>query len=271
MQGTTIEASAAEVFEREISGVGAGMSDARVPARKTEWLRAFKAVRRLIADKDDTRQVFEIMNALAGRSIPKGYSRLLDHPGGGEVAYNHEELADYLDRHDQLATLPDGSLGQAYLAFVQAQQFSAYGLADESRKVADTLITEAHPYAWYARRLRDVHDIWHVLTGYDADALGEGCLVAFSYSQTRNRGFALIAWAVAIQFMRARTGYPAARAVIQAFRDGRRARWLPAADYRALMALPLEEARRVMGIVRPTLYEQVPVELRNAYRGAKPV
>ena len=33
-------------------------------------LRAFKAVRRLIADKEDTAQVFEIMRALSGRSWP---------------------------------------------------------------------------------------------------------------------------------------------------------------------------------------------------------
>ena len=40
-------------------------------------LRALRAVRRLIADKEDTVQVFEIMRALAGKAIPKGYRRLL--------------------------------------------------------------------------------------------------------------------------------------------------------------------------------------------------
>jgi ubiquinone biosynthesis protein COQ4 len=35
-----------------------------------------------------------------------------------------------------------------------------------------------------------VHDIWHVLTGYRRDALGEACLVAFSYAQTRGLGWA---------------------------------------------------------------------------------
>jgi ubiquinone biosynthesis protein COQ4 len=36
-------------------------------------LRALRAVRRLIADKEDTAQVFEIMRALSGNAIPKGY------------------------------------------------------------------------------------------------------------------------------------------------------------------------------------------------------
>ncbi|MEI9985146.1 MAG: hypothetical protein WDN69_19300 [Aliidongia sp.] len=39
--------------------------------------RAFKALRRLLADKDDTGQVFQIMAALNGASTQRGYRRLL--------------------------------------------------------------------------------------------------------------------------------------------------------------------------------------------------
>lgn len=234
-------------------------------------LRALKAVRRLIADKDDTEQVFEIMNALVGRSTQWGYRKLLRSPVGGEEAYRRLELADIFQDHEVLRALPEGSLGRAYLDFVEAQDFSAYGLVDESRKVVDSEIEAAHPHAWYARRLRDVHDVWHVLTGYGANALGEGCLVAFSLPQTRSKGFGVIAFAVALQFARARTGYPCARAIWQAWRDGRKAAWLPAQDYAALMAMPLGEARRQLNIPEPHLYNQVPASLLNAYAGAKPV
>ena len=126
-----------------------------------------------------------------------------------------------------------------------------------------------HPRAWYARRLRDVHDIWHVLTGYHSDALGEACVVAFSLPQTRSAGFGLIAGGIAVQFMRARTGYPCARAVLQAWRNGRRAAWLPGEDYEKLLAEPLDQARRRLKIPAPTLYDQVPPSVRNAYQGGK--
>ncbi|WP_297802736.1 Coq4 family protein [uncultured Brevundimonas sp.] len=231
--------------------------------------RALAAVRKLIADKDDTEQVFEIMNALAGRSIEWGYRRLLDYPIGGQQAYERNELSEYLENHDNLRELPEGSVGKAYLDFVERQNFSAEGLAMESRKARDTEIEAAHPHAWYARRLRDIHDIWHVLTGYQADALGEGCLVAFSLPQTRSKGFGVIAAAVAIQFARARTGHPCARSIWQAWRDGRKAHWLPALDYKALFEMPLEEARRMLNIPEPRLYNSVPTHLRNAYLGAK--
>jgi ubiquinone biosynthesis protein COQ4 len=209
------------------------------------------------------------MNALAGRSVDWGYAKLMSSPEGGVQAYRRLELADRLQDREWLKTMPEGSVGAAYLDFIVAQDFSAYGLADESRKVADSEIEAAHPRAWYARRLRDVHDIWHVLTGYHTDALGEACVVAFSLPQTRSSGFGLIAAAIAVQFARARTGYPCARAVFQAWRDGRRAAWLPGQDYEALLAEPLDQARRRLRIPRPEIYERVPAEVRNAYRGGK--
>ena len=266
MATLTAQVSVAEILH----DTGTPSRPASAHIRKTmQPLRALKAVRRLIADKDDTEQVFEIMNALVGRSTQWGYRRMLTSPVGGVAAYQRTELADVFQDHNYLRSLPQGSLGRAYLEFIEAQNFSAYGLVDESRKVVDSEIEAAHPHAWYARRLRDVHDVWHVLTGYGANALGEGCLVAFSLPQTRSKGFGVIAFAVGMQFARARTGYPCARAVWQAWRDGRKAAWLPEQDYAALMAMPLEEARRVLGIPEPYLYNRVPAELRNAYAGAK--
>ena len=166
---------------------------ARLAPRRIQPMRALRAFRRLVADKEDTRQVFEIMSAMAGKSVPRGYARLLKTPEGGRQAYLARELADRLQDRDWLASLPAGSVGAAYLDFIRERDLSAYGLADESRKVEEADIDAAHPTAWYARRQRDVHDIWHVLTGYRTDALGEACVVAFSLPQTGSPGFGLIA------------------------------------------------------------------------------
>src|SRR3546814_14108504 len=47
----------------------------------------------------------------------------------------------------------------------------------------------------YGNRLRDTHDLFHILTGYGRDALGEQCVLAFSYSQTPSWGTLFLAWA----------------------------------------------------------------------------
>jgi ubiquinone biosynthesis protein COQ4 len=238
------------------------------PRRKhaIDPLRAVRGFRRLVADKEDTEQVFEIMSALSGRSIPDGYQRLLDSEEGGRQAYLAVEFAHRLDDKAWLASLPDGSVGAAYRDFVAARGFTAEGLAEESRKVADAEIDAAHPNSWYARRLRDVHDVWHILTGYGTDALGEACVVAFSYPQTRSAGFAFIAAGAALEFEKLRKGHPYGRAIWQAWRHGRQAAWLPALDYEVLLAQPLDAARARLNIARPTFYEAVPQEARDGYR-----
>ena len=230
-----------------------------------EPLTAFRAFRKLIRDKEDTAQVFEIMRALSGRSIARGYDRLLKTMEGGRQAFLREALAHRLDNPAWLAGFGPGTVGAAYRDFREARGFTAEGLADEARKVAP-LADAPHPVIWYSRRLRDVHDIWHVLTGYQTDALGEACVVAFSHAQTGNLGFAFIGWGAAREIHRENRSIPARRAVLQAWRIGRAARWLPALDYEVLFAEPLETARARLNLRPPTVYERVPAEARAALR-----
>lgn len=233
----------------------------RLRPQRLEPLKAFRAFRKLVRDKEDTSQVFEIMRALSGRSIGRGYNRMLKTFEGGRQAFLREELAHKLDDPAWLLQFGPGTVGAAYRAFREARGFTAEGLADEARKVAP-LVDAQHPVIWYSRRIRDIHDIWHVLTGYGTDALGEACVVSFSYAQTRNLGFAFIGWGAAREIQREARSVPARRAVWQAWRNGKAARWLPGLDYEALFEQPLDAVRARLGIRPPTVYQSVPAEVR---------
>ena len=238
----------------------AGVQPGRIGTAKLDWLHALKSLRRLLNDKEDTRQVFEIMRALNGASTAKGYHRLLATPEGGRIAYERREFADKLMDDAWLDSLPEGSVGAAYRTFIRSEKLSAEGLAMISREGASQ-IEEAHPYAWFGRRTRDVHDIWHILSGYHRDALGEACLVAFSYAQTKGLGWAVIALGAV---SRARRGeHPYVKAIWQGYQRGRRAKWLLGEDYERLMAEPLESARRRLGLSPPTVYDAIPPEDRD--------
>jgi ubiquinone biosynthesis protein COQ4 len=226
-------------------------------------LKALGAMRKLLQDKEDTTQVFEIMRALSGNSIPNGYSRLLSSPQGGEIAYRRNELADVLSDRAFIESLPEGSVGWTYNRFTLSENISAYGLVEESRKADGAETDLRHPFAWYGRRLRDVHDLWHVLTGYGRDAAGETCLVAFSYPQTRALGFGFIAVAGAIKLKAEFSDQPMLAAVREAYRHGKQAAWLPGEDYIRLLSEPLEEARKRLNILRPARYESIPIALRS--------
>lgn len=233
----------------------------KVRSERLRPLAAFLAFRKLARNKEDTSQVFEIMRALSGRSIGRGYNRMLRTLEGGRQAFLREELAHKLDDPVWLSQFAPGTVGAAYRVFREARGFTAEGLADEARKVAP-LVDAQHPVIWYSRRIRDIHDIWHVLTGYGTDALGEACVVSFSYAQTRNLGFAFIGWGAAREIQREVRSVPARRAVWQAYRNGKAARWLPALDYEVLFGQPLEEVRARLNIRPADVYQAVPAEVR---------
>ncbi len=226
--------------------------------------RALAALGRLFADKEDTAQVFEIMRALNGPAGQRLYLRLLSTREGGRLAYERAELAPRLMDRAWLQALPAGSVGAAYADFMGRENLSADGLAAESRKGAvDGMLDLAHPYAWFGRRMRDTHDIWHVLTGYGRDTLGEVCLVAFSYRQTQGLGWALIGAGAFLRTIGRRGGRGFRAAIREASRRGQACAWLPAEDYERLLAEPLEAARGRLGLTAPTAYDAIPPDDRN--------
>ena len=241
----------------------AAAPDVMLKPMRRDWPMALRSIRRLLADKDDTVQVFEIMRALNGPATRRGYDRLLGSFDGGRIAYQRPELAELLMDRDRLARYSAGSVAAHYLAFTARGQVSADGLAEVSRATSrDSLVDLVHPYAWFGRRVRDTHDLWHVLAGYDLSALGEGCLVAFSYAQTRALGWALIAAGVASRSIR-QPGHPYTRAILEGYRRGRDAAWLLGEDYEALLAEPLDTARARLRLTPPHLFDAIPVHARD--------
>jgi len=220
-----------------------------------DWRTAFDAVGKLLATPGDTVQVFRIMRALNVRQGRYGVGRLLATLTGGQMLYRREELARKLAEPGYIQRFAPGTVGHAYARFLAENGFTPTGLEEISREGA-SLIDEQHPYAWYGRRVRDVHDIWHVLTGYRADeTLGEACLVAFSYAQLRGLGWAFIGFMASLKSLRDTRTLAFARAVWEGYRNGRAAGWLPGEDYDALFAEPLDAARARLNIRRPVKYE----------------
>lgn len=240
-----------------------GLDPATTPmaAPRREWGAALKALRRLLNDKEDTGQVFEIMRALNGGATRDAYLRLIETPRGGRIAYERVELAAKLMDDAWLDSFAPGTVGAAYRDFIRSENLSAEGLAEVSRR-NETEIDVRHPYAWMGRRTRDIHDIWHILSGYHRDGLGEACLVAFSYAQTKGLGWALIGLGAAL---RSRKGdYPYVKAIWQGYQRGKAAAWLLGEDYERLLAEPLEAARKRLNITPATLYDAIPAEYRDA-------
>jgi ubiquinone biosynthesis protein COQ4 len=221
---------------------------------RRDWRTAFDAIRKLMANGDDTTQVFRIMRALNVGNGPMNYARLLGTPEGGRLAYERTELAARFSDPAFVAQFAPGTVGAAYRHFLESTGYSADGLVEVSRVVPseDDIV---HPYAWFGRRVRDTHDIWHVLTGYKADeSMGEAALVAFSYAQVGGLGWAFIGGAAALKSLRVTHGTLFAKAVWEGYRHGRKAKWISGEDYERLLAEPIDEARARLNIATPVAY-----------------
>jgi len=224
------------------------------PARKrVQPLRALRAIRALIRNPDDTPKVFEIIDALSGNAGELTFQRFRATQSGRQILAEKRRLLDVLDDRQRLMALPHGTLGRTYAEFVEREQITGQGLADASQ--AGRRVELDPERQLFFERLRDMHDLWHVVSGYGRDLLGEAALLAFSYAQTRNRGVGFI---VAVAWLRARGEAAAGRPMMAVgFRRGRRARWLPAEDWEALLEEPLSAVRQKLGLGDPPAYAPV--------------
>ena len=222
---------------------------------------ALRHIRQLIADPEDTSKVFEVIRAASGPSLRKGIKRFAAREAGRRVLEKEIDLLDTMRDRERLKALPSGTLGRTYYDFIYSESLSADGLVDASMSQGGALYEEMSPDVQrYAKRLRDQHDIWHTLTQYGRDELGEACLLGFTFAQTRNRGIGLIVLSGAWKLYKA-LGILAPRAIWQGFRSGLHASWLPGEDWEGMLDLQMEEVRRLLAIRPPTAYWEVAAQV----------
>ena len=212
--------------------------------------QAIRAARQLMADPEDTAQVFTIFRALRGKSGIRAFRRFATSPTGARVLREKRKLLDTLSDHASLAALPEESFGRRYFEFMETENLTADGLVQASQSWENDPVPAEMEL--FRARMRDAHDLTHVLTGYGRNGLGEACLLAFMYAHNRNRGALLILLMSVKRMPRA-----ARHAVFEAWRNGRKARWLQDQNYEALLSRPLAEVRRALHIADPAQYRAV--------------
>jgi ubiquinone biosynthesis protein COQ4 len=219
--------------------------------RPIEWRRAWHALKRLIEDPKRTEQVFEITDALAGASFERLFQQFASHPDGQRLLAERPSLLARLSDRETLRALPAGSFGRAYIEFMEGGNLTADGLVEADEMVVrdDTRVEEPNR-RFYGDRVRDMHDLWHVLTGYGMDEAGEAANLAFTLAQIPNKGIALIVAAAAVIGPKDwRLSWQ--RYLYRAWKRGRRAAMLTVAPYESLLERPLDEVRRALSIEPP--------------------
>lgn len=218
-------------------------------------MRALRAARILFADPDDLPQVFTIIESLSGNTLERIWRRMNAEESGRRLLAEQPDLVQKLLDRDALARLPEGTLGRAYLDFVERENISADGIRAAAEKGMERTLPA--PLDFVSARMRDTHDLWHVVTGYSGDVLGEVALLAFIFAQTWNPGVALIIGLGLAKTLGATRGEDSRKVIADGFQRGRHAVWLPAVEWEKLLELPLSQVRAQLSAGAPAVYTPI--------------
>ena len=226
------------------------------PTPRYRPLRALDSFQKLIKNKEDTSLVFKIFESLPSKTFLPRVAELSLSEHGEVLRASEPSLPEILDDHAALRRTPKGSLAHAYCDFMETEGLSAAGLVAEAERLGRPKYPDL--VQWFLERSRDTHDLFHVLTGYGRDALGEQCVLLFTHGQSPSQGHLLIGYAGAANIKRTARGSaaPVMGAVRQAHRTGKGGPRLIAQPIRTLLTRPIDEVRDMLRIPQPTLYRE---------------
>ena len=221
--------------------------------RSIRLREAFAAMKTLLKDKEDTAQVFRIVDALAGNSYFRQFKRFASSEGGKRILASRSSLLEHLRDRERLARCPPGSLGRRYLEFVYDEGLSADGLVSASEQGGLRAFTDPD-VALFRNRMRDSHDLYHVVTGYGRDGLGELCVLTLGNAQAHSHGIAFLTLLGLAKSRREAPEMPVLGPMIEAWRRGRAARRLSETYWEELLDRPLDEVHALLRLPQAPRY-----------------
>lgn len=202
-------------------------------------IRALYRLARLVQDPNRLDEVFEMADAL-GKPEALG-------PIVREISKDPFVKKAFEERHrievdlPALRRLPEGTLGRAFAAHMDAAKLDPSALPTLP-DTDDVLYFRAHLY--------ETHDIWHALTGFGVDFVGELGLQGFYLAQISGPLPSLL---LGVGFVRAAIYdrfliKPFMNELIRGWRMGESAKPLFGVKWDEMWSLPLSEVRAQLGI-----------------------
>jgi len=215
----------------------------RPPLAKLRLTRSFL---RLFRDPSRLDEVFRIIDTLSdprsGFSTPERKRMMIDavrQKPGCERIFEDRPLAKEKVDLDALLALPAGSLGRAYAVHMR------------SNRLDPDFYTKLEPtdeLRWLSLRMRQVHDIWHVLVNFHVNVIGEIGLQAFTAAQIPALFPPVIVAGGILRSVSFGRLPETTDAVADGFHAGRCARAILTHRWEERWEQPLEELRREIGI-----------------------
>jgi ubiquinone biosynthesis protein COQ4 len=212
-----------------------------------EWIYKLKFIAaffEVVEDLNKTNRIFDISDQELYKPDNPTLRPVLDqafqNPGFVEL-HKRNYLAPQVSL-EALRKLPEGSLGRVY-----ADHMISHGLDPEFYRKMEP----ENPALYIALRLRQTHDLWHVLTGFSTSVIDEQGLQAFYLSQTQV-GLSVVLLASAfLHFLKKGPGHVKQlfERLMEGYAMGKKAKYLLGIPLEEKWEMNLNELRRELGII----------------------
>ncbi len=146
---------------------------------------AIHAVRGLNKDPNRLDLVFVLGESVNRLAFPRVWSQFESDAVGARVLEERPAIDSAHVDLDALTRLPDGTLGREYARFLHDNELTL--------DVFKAPLGVDPRIAYLVQRIRQTHDVWHVVTGYTPDIPGEVLLQAFTFAQLKTPSSLMIA------------------------------------------------------------------------------
>ena len=226
---------------------------------KRRYGKAAKAFWKLYRNNEDTSQVFIFITSLTLESdYDKCTVDFLSTEIGQEIAYNGLNVLDKVADIEYLETLPKNSFGAKYLEFLGDNPKTN---TDKLKKIAikegkDTMDGWPDEKIKLAQHRTICHDFMHVLLGTGTSTMGEACTLAFNEAQINQRFNAslILSFVITASTME-KLGFKGFPMWWEAYKKGKKCKWICTEDLYPLLALDIEEVREYLGILPLNKYK----------------
>lgn len=213
------------------------VADLSAPVR---WRRAAIALARVLKNPEETDQVLVFSNLINAGKRDSRLHFFYDDPRGKKLFAEKRTIDSSNVDLQALAALPAGTLGHAYAKFMLS-----HGLTPNVFDGPPEDVRDPHA-AFVIQRMRQTHDLWHVVTNCETDPSGEIALQAFTFAQVKAPSSAILAIMGTLRSMR--YSRDVWRDALELYWRGRKAQPLVLFAWEDHWNTALADVRRMLGL-----------------------
>lgn len=223
-----------------------------------DFPKAWRHFSNVLKDKENTEELIGVFDALPWRNVGEEAAAFLATAHGRRVYQTEPHLPDILDDHATLRKTPKGSFAHAYCDFMEREGLTAAGLVEASGDTRNGMEMLPDAVEWYNDRLRDTHDLLHIISDYGRDTFGEQCVLAFLYHQRPSPGHLFVATAgTVLMKVKLKSKAPIWRAFREARSRGKKTKRIVEQSIIDLLPMPVADVKDHLNITPPHTYFEV--------------